>query len=189
MQTKKRWAAVALLAAGIAIGVVMVATPAGAHVGGSVNHLWNHLKPKADKRYLPGPPMQKGTVRGMFLVGGTAGGAGEIFLGDIAYGWSMPSALTEHYIEAGDPNPAGCTGTVALPTAAPGHLCVYEQAGINAGTRNVEALAGGRYGTRLFVNSAGAGQTEIRGTWVARAPLPGTPRPVPSRASLRPTGS
>jgi hypothetical protein len=51
MQTK-RWAAVALLAAGIAIGVVMVATPAGAHVGGSVNHLWNHLKPKADARYV-----------------------------------------------------------------------------------------------------------------------------------------
>jgi hypothetical protein len=52
MQSKKRWAAVALLAAGIAIGIVMVATPAGAHVGGSVNHLWNHLKPKADKRYV-----------------------------------------------------------------------------------------------------------------------------------------
>ncbi|HSE82517.1 MAG TPA: hypothetical protein VLA87_12650 [Gaiellaceae bacterium] len=52
MQTKKRWAAVALLAAGIAIGIVMVATPAAAHVGGSVNHLWNHLKPKADKRYV-----------------------------------------------------------------------------------------------------------------------------------------
>ena len=51
MQTK-RWTAVALLAAGIAIGFVMVATPAGAHVGGSVNHLWNHLKPKADARYV-----------------------------------------------------------------------------------------------------------------------------------------
>ena len=49
MQTK-RWTAVALLAAGIAIGVVMVATPAGAHVGGSVNHLWNQLKPKAEAR-------------------------------------------------------------------------------------------------------------------------------------------
>jgi hypothetical protein len=52
MHTKGRWAAMALLAAGIAIGIVMVATPAGAHVGGSVNHLWNHLKPKADKRYV-----------------------------------------------------------------------------------------------------------------------------------------
>jgi hypothetical protein len=29
----------------------MVGTPAGAHVGGTVNHLWGHLKPKADARY------------------------------------------------------------------------------------------------------------------------------------------
>lgn len=45
----RRWKLVAVLAAGMAIGVVMVGTPAGAHVGGSVNHLWNHLKPKANK--------------------------------------------------------------------------------------------------------------------------------------------
>jgi len=188
MRMERRWRLVALLAAGIAIGVVMVATPAGAHVAGWA-HNWNqHIKPKADKRYLPGPNLQKGTVRGMYLVGGTSSGA-EIFLGDIAYGWTMPSALTEHYIQAGSPNPAGCTGTVAFPKAAPGHLCVYEQAALNATTRNVQALAGGRYGTRLFVNSAGAGQTEIRGSWAARAPLPGaSPRPA-TRASLRPTGS
>jgi hypothetical protein len=48
----KRRTAVALLAAGMAVGVVMIGTPAGAHVGGSVNHLWNHLKPKADARYV-----------------------------------------------------------------------------------------------------------------------------------------
>jgi len=30
----------------------MVGSPAGAHVGGTVNHLWNHLKPKADARYV-----------------------------------------------------------------------------------------------------------------------------------------
>jgi hypothetical protein len=52
MPKERRWKLIALLAAGIAIGVVMVGTPAGAHVGGSVNHLWNHLKPKADKRYV-----------------------------------------------------------------------------------------------------------------------------------------
>jgi hypothetical protein len=48
----RRWRAVALLAVGMTIGVVMVATPAGAHVGGTVGHLWNdHIKPKADARY------------------------------------------------------------------------------------------------------------------------------------------
>jgi hypothetical protein len=49
---KGRRTAVALLAAGMAIGIVMVGTPAGAHVGGTVNHLWKHLKPKADPRYV-----------------------------------------------------------------------------------------------------------------------------------------
>jgi hypothetical protein len=52
MKKERRWKLVALLAAGMAIGVVMVGTPAGAHVGGTVTHLWGHLKPKADARYV-----------------------------------------------------------------------------------------------------------------------------------------
>lgn len=48
----RRWRAVALLAAGLAIGVTMMATPAMSHVGGTVGHLWNdHIKPRADARY------------------------------------------------------------------------------------------------------------------------------------------
>lgn len=48
----RRWRAATLLAVGVVIGMVMVATPAGAHVGGTVGHLWNnHIKPKADARY------------------------------------------------------------------------------------------------------------------------------------------
>ena len=35
----------------IALGVVMVGTPAEPRRR-VVNHLWNHLKPKADKRYV-----------------------------------------------------------------------------------------------------------------------------------------
>jgi hypothetical protein len=52
MGTERRWRLVALLAIGILIGLVVAGTPAGAHVGGTVSHLWNtHLKPKADTRY------------------------------------------------------------------------------------------------------------------------------------------
>lgn len=41
-----------LMAAGILIGATMVA-PAGAHVGGSVGHLWKkHIRPLADKRFF-----------------------------------------------------------------------------------------------------------------------------------------
>jgi hypothetical protein len=52
MLKERRWKLVALLATGMVIGVAMVGTPAGAHVGGTVNHLWNHLMPKADARYV-----------------------------------------------------------------------------------------------------------------------------------------
>ena len=48
---ERRWKLVALLAAGMAIGVAMTATPAVSHVGGTVAHLWSHLKPLADARY------------------------------------------------------------------------------------------------------------------------------------------
>jgi hypothetical protein len=41
---------VVLLAAGTLMGAAIVGTPVGAHVGGTITHLWNHLKPKADVR-------------------------------------------------------------------------------------------------------------------------------------------
>jgi hypothetical protein len=47
----RRWRLVALLATGVAIGTAMAAVPATAHVGGSVLHLWEHIKPLADARY------------------------------------------------------------------------------------------------------------------------------------------
>lgn len=48
---KHRWKMVALLAAGMAIGVTMTATPAVGHVSGWV-HNWNrHIKPRTDARY------------------------------------------------------------------------------------------------------------------------------------------
>jgi hypothetical protein len=62
---ERRWKVVALLATGIVIGVVMAGSPAGAHhVGGTVNHLWGHLRPKTDARY-DRPTVKPGeTIRG-----------------------------------------------------------------------------------------------------------------------------
>ena len=47
----RRWRTIALLATGVAIGSTLTATPVYSHVGGSVTHLWGHLKAKTDARY------------------------------------------------------------------------------------------------------------------------------------------
>jgi hypothetical protein len=41
------------LAIGLVMGVIIAAPPVGAHVGGTVQHLWrDHIRPKADARYV-----------------------------------------------------------------------------------------------------------------------------------------
>jgi len=49
--TNNRWRSVALLAIGFALATLAFATPAPSHVGGTVDHLWKHLRPKTDARY------------------------------------------------------------------------------------------------------------------------------------------
>ena len=45
--------ATALITAGMVIGGWLATTPVGAHVGGTVTHLWSdHIKPKGDERYV-----------------------------------------------------------------------------------------------------------------------------------------
>ena len=92
----RRWRAAALLAVGVAIGVMVVATPAVSHVGGTVSHLWNqHIKPKADARYVRSVDtvVQSGNVvitSGVQTSTGTAScAAGEKILGGGAEGQSL----------------------------------------------------------------------------------------------------
>lgn len=37
---------------GVIVGALLSASPAGAHFTESISHLWHHIEPKADKRYV-----------------------------------------------------------------------------------------------------------------------------------------
>jgi hypothetical protein len=41
-----------VLALGVAIGTMIMATPTSGHFQSSIDHIWSHIKPKADRRYL-----------------------------------------------------------------------------------------------------------------------------------------
>lgn len=45
---------VVVLVAGMVLGATMM-SPVGAHVGGSIKHLWSELKPKATKTFFTKP--------------------------------------------------------------------------------------------------------------------------------------
>jgi hypothetical protein len=176
-----RWKVVALLAAGIAIGIVMLGTPAGAHVAGWT-HNWNkHVKPKtdaryhtkaaSDARYLPGGNLARGrTIRGAYRVTGNDQIPGLDLDGNgISFGYTLASAPMPHFVGAGQDPPAPCPGTASNPQAAPGHLCVYELS-----ASNVQTVAIGnplsRYGVTLLGQSINDGTWVTLGTWAVTAP-------------------
>jgi len=189
---ERRWKLVALLAAGMMIGVVLVGTPAGAHVAGWA-HNWNaHIKPKADKRYLPSQNTNLvggKTVRGVFALecDGSPCEAGDI---SFIHGFASPPA--PHYIQSGAVPPADCPGTVANPKARPGHLCAYENnvggpisaRGIFNPTTDIPNGTT-RFGAGVYIVGS-AGNKWIGGTWAATAPVGPAPRVVASARSLNP---
>jgi hypothetical protein len=158
MQAKKRWAAVALLAAGIAIGVVMVATPAGAHVS-SWAHNWNkHIKPKADQRYqrIPTEP-QHYAIPGAALVAndGTRGDTFVAGAGDLNLGWCFTGG--DFYAEIHLPQGARITGLRVDYRDDPGSL---------AENANV-------YVTRMPFRGRGGSYQDIFAADIANTPVAG----------------
>jgi hypothetical protein len=124
---------------------------------------------------LPGGTLPSGkTIRGNWVVGGTAPGPGDTFYGSISFVYALSAAPTADYVYFGT-HPPGCNGSVSSPQAAPGHLCVYELQSINAGRRNVKAPGGpegsaNAYGTGIFVWAILGGGTRAEGTWAVTAP-------------------
>ena len=58
----RRWKLATALTLGAVIGVMLVAQPAGAHFLPDINHIWAHIKPKADARYAKKPTASRAAM-------------------------------------------------------------------------------------------------------------------------------
>ena len=120
------------------------------------------------------------TIRGTYVVSGTAGAPGaELETGD-SFAFALAAAPAPHFVADGTSAPAECPGTAAAPAAAPGHLCVYEAArtGIASSVtifdptlpRDAGAGKAGRFGFGLRVVADAAGPLRSTGGWAVTAP-------------------
>jgi len=181
------WRATALLITGLVIGTTLAATPAGAHVGGTVTHLVNHLKGffytkgQSDARYL------RPTVKLGETIRGTVGEQVRVSnVGEIGVNGQLPRSAPvglddDHVVIDGVDEAAGeCPGTSDVPTAAPGFLCMYPYSDANV-TPLEGAIWGGGDGTKWgFQVSLDVTSTTIAfwfANWAYRAPL-STSRPI-----------
>jgi hypothetical protein len=129
----------------------------------------SYTKAESDAKYAPYPAV----IRGTFSVVGPASAAGQELSNSVSFGVQFPSAPTPHFINTGAVPPAGCSGTPAAPNASPGHLCLFEQTGVNVASRQVFGHAGipgtvSAFGFNTYIISAAAGTVYSYGSWAAR---------------------
>lgn len=133
-----------------------------------------YTKAEADAKYAPLP----GVIRGAFEIIGNAATAGHGGSEDVSFGVTFASAPTVHVIGPGAVPPAGCSGSLEAPNAAPGNLCIFQRANFNVGPMVVCTVANScdtaplgkanAFGAWLFVFSSAAGYFESGGSWAAR---------------------
>lgn len=175
------WRGVALIVVGIYIGATMI-TPAVAHVAGWTHNWKNHIKPKTDARYytkaqsnsrfLPSGTMPAGTtVRGGFSQNAPSG---SFAFASYNFAGKFAGNLESHYVSIGGTPPAECSGSAAAPTAAAGHLCLYEETATNVNgnciydpeTFNCTGANEFGFGLAIYPSNASA-QFYVSGTWAA----------------------
>lgn len=186
MRKLRRRKLVAVLAAGMVLGIVMVATPAGATM--NWNNIWNnHLKPKADARYVKKSAIK--TIQGNYAAGLQAANTNDDGWDSISFGFELAAAPTPNFRAAGSAPNANCPGSAADPQAAPGHLCVYESQSSNRGsvvlfTGTTGAFpAASKWGAGVWLIPAAAGNAYSYGTWAVTAPNGTTPSRIAPGAS------
>jgi hypothetical protein len=109
------------------------------------------------------------TIRGDFEVAGAGTGAGTQAAGSISFGFTFSATPTVIIVPPSTIGTSNCAaGTEQYPNAAPGYLCVYEEAVTDSG--NVVADLSNPYGATLDATSTGAGEFSVEGTWAATSP-------------------
>jgi hypothetical protein len=158
---------------------IVIAAPAGAHVADWGHNWTEHIRPKTDARYYTKTQADSryvakaSTLRGAYYVSGEAAAIDGYATTEISFGITFPTAPTSHFIPAGQPVPAGCSGTVSAPGAAHGHLCIFEANGYHAKNHTtcnpatVACPGASRYGAGIVIYSDHIGAFDSIGTWAA----------------------
>jgi hypothetical protein len=181
------WRGVTLLVVGVFMGATLI-TPAVAHVGGTLNHLWgapNHIRDKVrafgDPRWINATEAAGGDLSGTFAdlqindsaVGSPEIAFGAVLTGEIGDGQVLSADITNETVTQVDI----ATGGVASSEIADGSVGAAE-VGLVLGTPVAsEILPGGSEGngdanTASADAACGAGQ-EIIGVSVDWSPDPG----------------
>jgi hypothetical protein len=110
------------------------------------------------------------TIRGAYALSGPGTASAETA---ISYVWPLASAPAVVRVPLGGPNPAGCPGTPANPTANPGYLCIY--VGVQSSNTNFAQLnffnpangisSSSLQGVVVYANGLAPGYWESEGTW------------------------
>jgi hypothetical protein len=116
------------------------------------------------------------TETGVFFAHGTTPVSESAYQAAASISFPVPlaSAPTPSIVPSG--STANCPGSVSAPAAAAGYLCLYVGASADVGNDAVYDPYGGnggtasRYGAGFIVNSAGAGNFYVDGTWAVTAP-------------------
>jgi hypothetical protein len=198
MRERLRLRSATAIAVGIALGATMFATPAAGHVGGTVRHLAGHMKnffytkQQSDARYGPQAVLPPGkTLKGTFGIEYTAAGAGNRGIATLSFsGYRLTTApdadtATNIILSGGAPT-AACPGSVAVPKAARGNLCIYESFATNVSFRCLVSTGASyacessdKYGAGYYIESTGAGQVSAVGSWAVTGGTDVTPRVTP----------
>jgi Collagen triple helix repeat (20 copies) len=131
----------------------------------------------------PGSPWTIGvlpsgaSMQGAFTIATTVTTLQERVGTQISFGIPLASAPTANFIYAGDTPPAACPGTVAVPKAAPGNLCIYEGMRGNIELEGVEDPVTGAtngtaraFGASVVGISTAIGDVNSSGSWAVTAP-------------------